>query len=226
MGANFSFLKALIAANAVLGIALLEYAWFKTRRYRNPIKELNAQFPELCRNDAPNWQKWKLYPGAMTLLIPRFLLGISIIVLKMILLYAFLIGHDRKKPMRGLRKFLVQWTVTLGVHGLSTFSFFTILTYKRLRAQDVNYYKNYLGSLGEQQRYQKPEVKAHPDVPKRGPGPSSTLVCNHIGLLEIFNQIASPMHPSFTPKKAVSKVPVIRKLAEAIQSLYMERGGS
>ena len=28
--------------NAVLGLALFERAWYKTRRFRNPVIELNA----------------------------------------------------------------------------------------------------------------------------------------------------------------------------------------
>ena len=32
----------LLIVNALLGIILLEYAWYKLRRFRKPILELNA----------------------------------------------------------------------------------------------------------------------------------------------------------------------------------------
>jgi len=34
------------------------------------------------------------------------------------------------------------------------------------------------------------------------------------------------LHPSFTPKAEVRKVPVVSGISEGIQSLYMERSGS
>ena len=57
------------------------------------------------RLDAERWRKWKFYPGAMTLLVPRIIIGISFTVFLLIALTFLLIGHDRSKPMQdGLRK--------------------------------------------------------------------------------------------------------------------------
>ena len=92
-----------LSINAVLGVALLEYAWYKTRRFRHPIHELNAQLPELSRFDAPEWKKWKLYPGALTLLIPRLVIGLGLCVFMMLACNVFLIGHDRSKPLNKFR---------------------------------------------------------------------------------------------------------------------------
>ena len=38
--------------------------------------------------------------------------------------------------------------------------------------------------------------------------------------------IVSPLHPSFTPKDDVAKIPVASAIADALQSMYVERGGS
>ena len=100
-------LSVFLVINAVLGLLCFEWAWHKTRRFRNPIIELNAQFPELCRHDAPKWRRWQQYPGALTILIPRLvLLGINAL-----LLWGFiklwLIGYDPRTPMRCMRKFLI-----------------------------------------------------------------------------------------------------------------------
>ena len=40
------------------------------------------------------------------------------------------------------------------------------------------------------------------------------------------NFIASPVHPSFTPKAEVAKIPVASRIADALQSMYVERGGT
>ena len=49
----------ILIANSVLGLLVFEWAWYRSRRFRNPIQELDAQFPELRRFDAPKWKKWK-----------------------------------------------------------------------------------------------------------------------------------------------------------------------
>ena len=67
----------LILINAILGLIAFEYAWSKTKTYRNPIEELDNKFPAYRRTDAKKWVKCHFYCGAVTLLAPRL---ISIIV--------------------------------------------------------------------------------------------------------------------------------------------------
>ena len=66
----------MILTNALLGVLLLEYSWSKTKHFRAPIPELDALMPAWRRNDAKYWQKWKFYPGAMTVMLPRIFAGI------------------------------------------------------------------------------------------------------------------------------------------------------
>lgn len=63
-------------------------------------------------------------------------------------------------------------------------------------------------------------------MPKRGPGRSSTVVCNHVGFMEICNQLCSPIFPSFTPKSQVQQIPIASGIAVALQSMYVERAGT
>ena len=44
--------------------------------------------------------------------------------------------------------------------------------------------------------------------------------------MEIINHIVTAAHPSFTPKASVASVPVASSIADAMQSMYVERGGS
>ena len=63
-------------------------------------------------------------------------------------------------------------------------------------------------------------------MPKRGPGNPSVIVCNHHGWLEIMSLIASPVHPGFTPKEEVQSMPLLGKLTDGLQSLYISRAGT
>ena len=40
------------------------------------------------------------------------------------------------------------------------------------------------------------------------------------------NQVVSPAHPSFTPNAGIKKMPLVRKVAVALQSMYVNRGGT
>ena len=103
---------------------------------------------------------------------------------------------------------------------------FAYLGNEYISLEQVDFYEAYLGPIEDQRHAQSAEAPTHPDVPKRGLGFSSTIVCNHIGFFEIMNFIASPMHPSFTPKADVAKIPVASAIADALQYMYVERGGS
>ena len=70
---NLTFWHYIIFINALVGWVSLEWSWNKFRRFRNPNKDLDAIYPCYARADAAKWQKWKLYPGAMTIMIPRFI---------------------------------------------------------------------------------------------------------------------------------------------------------
>ena len=215
-----------LGCNALCGLVLFEWAWYKTRRFRNPILELNAQFPELARHDAPKWRKWKLYPGAITLLVPRILLIMVLGLILGILLNLWLVCHDRARPITGCRRVLCRGTLKICVNLMGIFGWFTYFGYEYVSQERVNFYEEYLGSVQDQRRWQTSKNASHPEIPKRGPGPSSTVVCNHIGLVEILNQVCSPLHPSFTPKAGLKAIPIFRGIAESLQSIFVERAGT
>ena len=128
----FTWTNILLVLNAVIGLAMFEWAWYNTRRFRNPIQELDTQFPELRRFDAPKWQKWKHYPGAVTLMIPRILLVICFLTLLIISLNIFMIGHDRSRPVTGCRKFFCSGTLKLITGLMCVVCWFTYMGYDRM----------------------------------------------------------------------------------------------
>ena len=74
---GFSTWQILLLLNAICGLLFFEWGWSKMYRFRFPNKELNDITPAFRRDDAPKWQKWKFYPGAMTVLFPRLLMFIG-----------------------------------------------------------------------------------------------------------------------------------------------------
>ena len=159
-------------------------------------------------------------------MIPRILLCLVITVIMALGLNAFLVCHAKGRPITGLRFLLCRGLVKTGVILISVIGFFTYPSYRYLTLEDVNHYEEYLGSQEEQRRYQDPSTPEHPDVPKRGPGRASAVVCNHIGFMEILNLIVSPLAPSFTPKDDVAKIPIVNGIADSIQCMYVARAGT
>lgn len=139
----------LLVLNAILGLLAFEWGWKKTRRFRNPIEELNAQFPELCREDARHWKKWKLYPGALILLVPRLIFIFSISLLMVILVNVILICHKDSTPITGCRRFFLRIVLYLGTNLVSMFGWFTYNSHNYMTREQVNKYEEYLGSVDE-----------------------------------------------------------------------------
>ena len=132
--------------NAILGITLLELTWKSVKLFRNPpSKELNDLFPAMRRNDAPNWKKWKLYPGAMFLLIPRFIFIIVLLILLWLFVKIFLCGHDKSKPLKGCRKYIINFTYKISSRLVGLFGYFTWYSYRYLSEAEVDY-SEYLGT--------------------------------------------------------------------------------
>ena len=59
---------------AVLGFVAIEYAFARTKRFRQDDPIRDGQYPSFRRYDAQYWSRWKLYPGAMLLMPTRLVL--------------------------------------------------------------------------------------------------------------------------------------------------------
>jgi hypothetical protein len=83
----YSWKSILIFTNAVFGLCLFEMIWFKLRRVRKMESEfshINKNFPAYKRNDVKEWARWKYWPGALTVLIPRLLSVLFLFIVVMI----------------------------------------------------------------------------------------------------------------------------------------------
>ena len=119
----------LLVLNALAGITLLERAWIDVSRFRNPNMELEELMPAVRRTDALYWRKWMLYPGAMTLLIPRVLFTVVLMCANAAGVRILLIGADVEKPLIGPRKFLINCLFYICWRLISVFGLFTWHTY-------------------------------------------------------------------------------------------------
>lgn len=134
-----------LVLNALIGITMLELTWKSVVRFRNPPSaELNDLFPAFRRNDSQQWRKWKLYPGAMFVMVPRFLILVFVLTFTVLFVNIFLICHDSRKPLTGCRKFLVNGTFYIAARLIGVFSFLTWHTYHYLGENEVDY-SEYLG---------------------------------------------------------------------------------
>mmetsp|Transcript_20687 Transcript_20687/g.27923 ORF Transcript_20687/g.27923 Transcript_20687/m.27923 type:complete len:219 (+) Transcript_20687:196-852(+) len=167
----------------------------------------------------------RLYPGAVTFLLPRLLLTCVLGVSLYIWLFVIMIGQSIEDPITGCRKAILRVIFKIHMHLICLVSLFTVLKWKHVTPEDVGNYEEYLGSVSEQEFCQQ-TANEDPRVPKRGPGPASAIVCNHTGFMEIFSLIVSPLHPAFTPSIHLKSAPIFSTLTSSLGSLYIERGGS
>ena len=220
---GISFWQILLLLNAIFGLLFFEWGWSKMHRFRFPNKDLNDINPAFRRDDAPKWQKWKFYPGAMTLLIPRFLIFIGTPTLCYFPVKLVLIGHKQGEPTSGFAG--KACTILAGFTGyVCNLMLGAVVRRKYPTLDDVNHYQEYLGTKDEQKKFQQ-EKEDHAIVPKRGPGPASVVVSNHTGWVEGFGMLPK-FCPSFSSRAESLGVPVFRTLLNALQTLYMPRGGT
>ena len=136
----------LILFNALIGLIAFEYAWANTKTYRNPIEELDEKFPAFRRTDAKKWVKCHFYCGAVTLLVPRLLSIVVNLLLLTLAVKILLIGQKRDSQLSGCRYKCLRFWYKLYVHCINIFGLFTILKYRYLTQDDVDYYQDYVGN--------------------------------------------------------------------------------
>ena len=155
-----------------------------------------------------SWTRTRLYLSSFFFLTPlRAAVFFVMCMTAVPNLYIALIGYDRRKPMRGLRllyvRFLFIFYTRVG-YGLIYF-----LPYIRHTYVDYDY-SPYLG----------------PDYRKEMPKEAPTLINNHSHFLDIPTVVASGYLPTYFAKKTVQQFPFFGKVADAIQTLYVDRAGT
>jgi hypothetical protein len=136
----------LLIANAIIGVAMLEYSWKRIERFRKPIKEVEQLFPAFRRDDAKQWRKWMHYPGAMTMLVPRALVLVVVCLSMGMIMTLLVCCYDQSKPKSWLRRNLIRCVHSTGWRIISFFSLGCWQMYKYIEAD----YSEYLGTSEHQ----------------------------------------------------------------------------
>jgi len=89
--------------NALLGLLIFEVCWKVTKPIREIDEARDSKYPAFRRYDAVKWRRWKFYPGAVTFLLPRFLLVLGNLVLCWVFTVIFTLGANIDKPLTGCR---------------------------------------------------------------------------------------------------------------------------
>jgi hypothetical protein len=142
--------------NAVMGLVWLEFALWRSKRFRSVPEELDSQFPAWRRLDAKNWNRFLMYPGAMTVLIPKCIFMLLCVLVVAINCRAMLICHDLNKPIVGMRKLLLRMMFWVVIRAMAFFSFFCWVSHDFYDVDDPRVdYSKYLGPAWKQ------ELKQH-----------------------------------------------------------------
>ena len=70
----FRVIGIYLVVQAFIGFIAIEFAWHRTKRFREQNEDRDARFPSFRRYDAKNWSRWKFYPGAMLMMPTRIIM--------------------------------------------------------------------------------------------------------------------------------------------------------
>ena len=155
-----------------------------------------------------------MYPGAMTVLIPRFIVCLFAFLIMAILCRIFLICHDIRKPMGGCRTCLIRMSFAFWIRLCIGIGLFGWLSNQEYDIDSVDY-SPYLGPTW------KEELKEYMDRKE----PDSMWVSNHIGgFFDVSCFLTGPTIPAFTPLEKFRKIPIFGYICEAIQCVWIDRG--
>ena len=100
-----------VSVQAILGIIFIEYAFYRTKRFRDGNEARDCLYPGYRRYDAYKWTRWQFYPGAIFMMPTRAILLVVDAVLLVIIIKILCIGHNFKTgPMKkGCRKSFIKF---------------------------------------------------------------------------------------------------------------------
>ena len=125
----------------MIGLIFFEYAWSLVPRYLKENEERDNLFPAFRRLDSTKWQKWRFYPGALTIFTLRMIISFGTLVLLVIFLRIIMIGYKwGKEPLVGIRLWLNRSAYYFCTKLIISSSFMT------MKINNVDFdYSSYLG---------------------------------------------------------------------------------
>lgn len=198
---------AYVVFSAFIGRTFLELAWNRAVRYRDLNEERDKHFPAFRRLDAHMWKKAMFYPMCLTIFTTRMIISLGSLAILSGSLKLVNLTHKRGQPHTGVRAKLNS--------GLYWFWMGLIIktSFMRVETKYIDFdYSEYLGADYKQTQQLPPKA--------------STIVANHQCWLDSLILICTPLFPGFAAKVETKKVWVLASLIDALQSLYISRGGT
>mmetsp|Transcript_11024 Transcript_11024/g.18428 ORF Transcript_11024/g.18428 Transcript_11024/m.18428 type:complete len:272 (+) Transcript_11024:24-839(+) len=201
------FLIIGMSIQAVIGLIAIEYAFKRVRRMIKVDEDRDSKFPAFRRLDAKKWSRWKFYPGALLTMPSRLILLILSGIVLALISVLLTLGHDFKKgPTKGCRKASVGFFYTT----MAWIFCFICGLFTRKEKVDFDY-SYYLG---------KDYKEGYRDVKK-----TSTIICNHVSWIDTMN-LYQYFSMAFTLDVGFKKAPLMNKLGDLVDSIYLPRGGN
>ena len=98
----------LLAINAIAGILIIELELKKCKPLMNIDEERDSKIPPFRRLDTHNWKRWRFYPGAMTIMIPRVIIGVSSLAIGITIICLVMGTGTHLRGPRGLRAKIID----------------------------------------------------------------------------------------------------------------------
>lgn len=207
LSSTFNWLVMAYVISTALTLVCFEIlGWKKSQRFRIENKELDELFPAFCRTDGVHWSRWRYYMCIFSGLgFLRVMLGFPFFLSSCFYGSFALIGHDRSKPLTGLRWWSIRIVYAMYSQTIVSFIMLIRTTHNRRTDYDYSYY------LG-------PDYKKTQKLPQN----VSTIVMNHQSWID--NIIAVVLfHPAFMIKAEVLKVPFVGEVLAGLKCQYVER---
>jgi hypothetical protein len=147
----------------------------------------------------------------MLLLVPKGLTFCFILAVTYVFIVIAMIGKKPDQPLSGCRYYVMTTGFSLCMRLMGVFGLWT--WFSCVLEEDVDY-TQFLGANAGKPR--SASVKDH----------APTVVSNHTGAFEIWGLMTSANPPCFAAKEAVKKWPIAGKLNDALETMYLSKGGS
>ena len=120
-----SWYSYLLIINAICGIVCVEIAWARTSLFREMPEDFQNMFPAYRRVDTHKWRKWRCYIGGATVLLPRLIFGILLLLVLALCVKIAMIGQRFHKPIVGCRKAIVLFFYKFTARSILLVTFWT-----------------------------------------------------------------------------------------------------
>lgn len=211
---SWFLIKILLTLNAICGATLFIWAWKITKLIRTPDWKRDQYILSMCRNDAKRWDRFWMFIGATTIMIPRVIIVVLSTSGACFFTKIATSGVTLKEGeyYSGWRKSLIQYAITIG-STINRLALGITLSIQRVEENEIDY-SYYLGK-DYKLKYQTP------------PGAVPTVISPHVSINDIpLLMKAFKGNLSFVAGEFMLNVPMYGSMCKALGCVFVPREGS